>query len=125
MSLNREAFLKPVKVPEQVVDLPEMGGSVRVRGFTAKQRSEHERSFVLKSGKVNQAKQAERRERLIIQTVIDDEGNPLFTEEDIPAIGRQPAVVIERLVDAALEVCGLAPELEDSAKNSEETQTDS
>lgn len=38
-------------------------------------------------------------------------------------IGRLPAVVIEPLFDAALEVCGMGVNVDSAAKNSEETQT--
>jgi hypothetical protein len=122
MTLSKEAFAKQIPLPQKEVFLPELGGTVIIRGFTAKQRSEHENSFIV-NGRPNARRQLQRREKLIAQTACDEQGNLIFDDGDLDMIGRLPAVVIEPLFDAALEVCGMGVNVDSAAKNSEETQT--
>ena len=125
-SLSREAFLRPAKVNVVEVPVPELGGSVYVKGMTAKDRSRFETQFQLSSGKSNTRKLKEIRERLVIACLCDEEGVLLLQDSDVDAVGSQPAAVVERIVDAAQKVCGMSNnDVEDLAKNSEETLADS
>jgi hypothetical protein len=125
-SLSREAFLRPAKVNVVEVPVPELGGSVYVKGMTAKDRSRFETQFQLSSGKSNTRKLKEIRERLVIACLCDEEGVLLLQDSDVDAVGAQPAAVVERIVDAAQKVCGMSNnDVEDLAKNSEETLADS
>ena len=125
-SLSREAFLRPAKVNVVEVPVPELGGSVYVKGMTAKDRSRFETQFQLSSGKSNTRKLKEIRERLVVACLCDEEGVLLLQDSDVDAVGAQPAAVVERIVDAAQKVCGMSNnDVEDLAKNSEETLADS
>jgi hypothetical protein len=125
-SLSREAFLRPAKVNVVEVPVPELGGSVFVKGMTAKDRSRFETQFQLSSGKSNTRKMKEIRERLVIACLCDEEGVLLLQDSDVDAVGSQPAAVIERIVEAAQKVCGMSnDDVEDLAKNSDETPADS
>lgn len=125
-SLSREAFLRPAKVNVVEVPVPELGGSVFVKGMTAKDRSRFETQFQLSSGKSNTRKMKEIRERLVIACLCDEEGVLLLQDSDVDAVGSQPAAVIERIVEAAQKVCGMSnDDVEDLAKNSGETTADS
>lgn len=125
-SLSREAFLRPAKVNVVEVPVPELGGSVFVKGMTAKDRSRFETQFQLSSGKSNTRKLKEIRERLVVACLCDEEGVLLLQDSDVDAVGAQPAAVVERIVDAAQKVCGMSNnDVEDLAKNSEETLADS
>ena len=125
-SLSRDAFLRPAAVEIVEVPVPEMGGSVYVRGMTARDRSRFETQFQLSSGKSSKKRMQEIRERLVVACVCDANGELLLTEADIEAVGKQPAPVIERIVEAAQAVCGMSNrDVEDIAKNSEETLPDS
>lgn len=124
--LSREAFLRPAKVHVVEVPVPELGGSVFVKGMTAKDRSRFETQFQLSSGKSNTRRMKEIRERLVIACLCDEEGVLLLQDSDVDAVGSQPAAVIERIVEAAQKVCGMSnDDVEDLAKNSEETTADS
>jgi hypothetical protein len=125
-SLSREAFLRPAKVNVVEVPVPELGGSVYVKGMTAKDRSRFETQFQLSSGKSNTRKLKEIRERLVVACLCDEEGVLLLQDSDVDAVGAQPAAVVERIVDAAQKVCGMSNnDVEGLAKNSEETLADS
>ncbi len=99
--------------------MPEFGEDVDaiVEGFTALERSNWEAM----NAQGNPTKRRrEMRQRLIVQTVKDENGVPLFTPKDYDAIAKLPAPLVERLVDAALRVCGMSdeePDLVDQAGN--------
>mgnify|MGYP006883108143 CR=1 FL=1 len=118
MSLNREAFLRPAEVPVELVEIPELGGSIKVRGMTARQRSEFEKQFQTASGKQSKTRIAEVRERLVVACCVNDDGSLMFSEEDISAIGNQAAGVVERIVNVAQRLCGMSnTDVEELAKN--------
>ena len=106
------------------VALPELGEGVVVPVWpmTALEWTQFQLEQQGKDGKPN-AKAKQVRQRLVIRCCRDDDGQPLFTADDIDSIGALHAGIVERLVDAALEVSGLkAPDLEAAAKNSDATQ---
>ena len=119
--LNREAFLKPATVQQDTVHIPELGGDVIVRGMTARTRSQFESHFSTAAGKPIPSRHREMRERLVIACCIDEDGNALFTAEDVETLGNLPATIIEPLVDAAQRVCGMT-KVADLAKNSDGDQ---
>jgi hypothetical protein len=125
-SLSRDAFLRPAKVQIERVEVPELDGHVFVKGMTAKDRSRFESQFQLSSGKSSKRKLKEIRERLVVACLCDEAGTLLLTEEDIAAVGDQPASVVERIVNSAQKVCGMTDDdVESMAGNSDETQGDS
>ena len=110
MTLSREALLTPAAVPVEEVPIAALGGSVKVRGMTARQRSEFEKSFQTSSGKPNKRKQGQMRERMCVACCVDDDGQALFTEDDIDALGRQRADIVEPIVNVAMRLCGMTQE---------------
>ena len=125
--ISREAMLKPAPVPEKIVDLPEMGdgAQIRVVGMTVRERNEFEAQFADNSGKRIKARTLQVRERMVVAACKNADGTPMFTIADVPAIGKQPARVIERIIDAANELSGNAVDaVEQFEKNSEETVAD-
>ncbi len=126
MGLSREQLLKPAAVPVEVVTVPEFDGTVSIKGMTARQRSKFEEQFTTAAGNPNRKRRAQMRERLIVACCVDDDGQPLFTEEDVPAIGDMPAVVIEPLVDACQRVVGFtSADVESLTGKSDDTEADS
>lgn len=122
--IDRQQFLQPKPRKRIDVPLPEFGNGsvVPVWGMTAKEWTAFQAEQQGKDGKPN-AKAKIVRERLAIACCKDDDGKPLFTSDDIQAIGDVAAGVIERIVNAALEVSGITEsDVESLAKNSEETQ---
>ena len=123
MSL-RDAFFGMGQVPVKQVETE--GGTIYVRGMTAKERSEYDAQFRLASGKTNRKKQLQARSLMLVQHCEDENGNKLFTDDDIPALEQMPVSVVEPLVDAACVVSGMtSEEVDKSAKNSEEADNDS
>ena len=118
--VTREALLGLRQRPEESVPVPELGDgmSVRVVGFTARERAQFETSLQGPKGKPSRSKIQQIRERLIVATCRDDEGNPLFTSDDIDALSQVSVTIVARLADAAQRVCGMGDsDVEDLAGN--------
>ena len=52
------------------------------------------------------------REKLVALTVVDSQGNPEFTEDDVAMLSKQSSAVIVRLFDAARRLSGMQTEAE-------------
>ena len=126
MSLTREQILKPVEIPKQEIYIPEIGGTVWVKGMSAADRSRFEKEFQTSSGQSSKRKLSQIRERLVIACVCNEEGGPILTVKDVEALGKQSIQIIERIVNVAQKLCGMSSEdVEQLAGNSEETAEDS
>lgn len=120
MSLDKTAFLKPVPVDLVEFEIPELGGSVFIRGMTVVERSKFERQFRTRKGDTNERKMNEIRQRMLIACVCNSDGQQLLNEADVEAIGKQRADIVERLVNAAQIACGMSTDdMADLVKNSE------
>lgn len=119
--LNREEILKANDLPTKIVPVPEWGknAAVRIRGLTAKERDEFELtaikedfSGVTKAGMINF------RAKLVALTVVDENGNNLFTLEDAEQLGKKSAQVLDRLFNEARTLSGFTKEdIEELTKN--------
>lgn len=111
---TKAAFLKPrprrtelVTMPADYPDPEIAGAQFRVRTMTAGERSLFDEQFT-KKGKTDRARQREVRERLIVATVIDADGELIFSEEDLPQLRQVDAALVERLVEAAMRLNGIS-----------------
>ena len=105
--LSRDAFLSATALPSEVVDLPELGGSVTVRGLSAAGRDEFEKSMWVKKGKTREVNMSNIRARLVALCVVGDAGGRMFSDEDVDAIGQVRADVVDRLFAVAQRLSGL------------------
>lgn len=121
--LTKDEFLKAATVPQEEVCFPELGGKkVLVRGMTARERTEFENSFRTKKGTPIESRKQEIRERLVVACCRDAHGKPLFTTDDVQALGRVRVDLVERVVNVAQRLCGMTDaDVEEMAKNSEPT----
>lgn len=120
------AQLKAANKPQpKDLPVPELGEGVviPVWPMTALEWTQFQLEQQGKDGKPN-AKAKQVRQRLVIRCCRADDGQPLFTADDIESIGNMHAGIVERIVDAALEVSGLkgTGDLEATTKNSDATQ---
>jgi hypothetical protein len=118
MALTREALLGATTVPTQRVPVPELGGDVLVRGMTARQRSDFEKKFVTEHRGRQKRNLDAFREQLLIACCVE----PTFTDEDLPALSKVRADVIERIADVAAKLSGITEQDADElGKPSEQT----
>jgi len=108
--LGRDAILDADDRVYDVVDCPEWGGKVRVRGLTGTQRDAYEASLMQSNGNDKKLNLANARAKMCVLAIVDGNGNPIFTSDDVRQLGRKSALPIERIFDAARRLSGMTQE---------------
>ena len=106
--LTREAILDADDRDYDEVDCPEWGGSVRLRSITGAQRDAYEQSIIAGNGADRKVNLRHARAKLIVLCAIDETGRPLFSSDDLSALGRKNAAPIDRLFDACRKLAGMS-----------------
>jgi len=115
--LNREDILKADDLPFEDVEVPEWGGIVRVRALMASERDRGEAMTYLDS-KGNVTTPQDIRAKLVAFCCVDDEGNRLFSEDDISALAKKSARAMNRLWAVASRLSAvLSSDVDALAKN--------
>ena len=113
--LTKADILKAVDNRTKKVDCPEWGGSVLVSTMSGFARDQFEGSIVGKGGGTNTTNI---RAKLAVATVVDEQGNLIFNEKDIAALGKKSAVALDRIFSASQELNKITDDdVEDMAKN--------
>ncbi len=116
--LTKEQILGVKDLIIREVEMPEWGGSVYVRGLTGSERDAFEASVIEQRGKTNRVNMINVRAKLLVLTICDKDGNPVFTAADIDALGKKSAQALQKLFDVASELSGLSEkDAEELAKN--------
>lgn len=119
--ISRDALLGAAVRRFAVVEIEGLG-NVRIRSMTELERSRLEASIRDKKGNLSSSRMVDLKCRMIVDSVVDENGNPLFTNRDIDQIRQQDSKVTNALVDAIQKHCGWSDEdLEDLEKNSDAT----
>lgn len=109
--LSREAILGSDDSNTEVVEIPQWGGSVRVRSLTGRERDRLEASMIGKNGKADaKSGLTNFRARLVAASVVDDNGAPMFTEADLDALADRSAAALDAIAQAAMRLSGLSSE---------------
>lgn len=112
--LRRDAILAAARLERETVHVPEWGGDVLVQELTAAARDDFERALVGADGRLGPNIRA----RLVALSVVDEDGNRLFSDADVAELAKQPAKAMDRVFSVAQRLSGLRPEdLEEAAKN--------
>lgn len=123
--LTREQILQAQDLPTEDVDVKEWGGTVRVRALTGMERDSFEQSIVEQKGKGTRMNIRNIRAKLVALTVVDEEGNRVFSDTDVQALGKKSAAALDRVFEVAQRLSGLKPEdVDELAKNSESDQSE-
>ena len=92
------------------VDCPEWGGKVRIRGLSGTQRDAYEAGLMQSNGSDRKLNLANARAKMCVLAIVDASGRPIFTADDVRALGRKSALPIERIFDAARRLSGMTQE---------------
>jgi hypothetical protein len=113
--LTKAQILAADDLPTREVDVPEWGGSIRIRMFTAAQRLalESEYKHAVDAGMIAPSNW---REMHLVMAAVDEKGEPLFTDGDAAALGRKSGRAMAR-VFAEINAFNLGEGLEQTAKN--------
>ena len=107
--LTKEQILAAPDLKVVDVDVPEWGGIVRVSQITAAARCTLTTLIRDKDGKVLPTAELNRMVTigLCALAIVDDQGNQLFTEKDIEALGKKSAPALDRVFNIADDLNGV------------------
>jgi hypothetical protein len=105
--LTKDAILGMDDLPLKAVDIPEWGGTVYVRAIRGEERLEFER---LITGDINLP-------ALAALYAVDEHGERMFSDDDIPALAKKNASALMRIFTAAMLLNGLGAEGAEAAGN--------
>lgn len=105
--LNRDDILGADDLKTKDVEVPEWGGSVRVRQMTGNERDELEAS-IQAGGEKPDLKGF--RARLVAASAIDEAGQLMFTKADVEKLGEKSAAALDRVADAASSLSAMSAE---------------
>lgn len=106
--LSRDLIFGASDIRTEVVDVPEWGGSVMVRGMTGAERDSFERSMVEIKGTETKMTWTNMRAKLVCRTAVDGSGKRIFKDEDATMLGTKSAAAINRVFKVAQRLSGLA-----------------
>lgn len=116
--LTKEQILAADDLKRERVEVPEWGGHLFVGTITGAARDEFE-TVIFEPNKSPRERLRNIRARLVALTAVDEEGNLLFSQEDVEALGKKSAGVLDRVFSVAQRLNGLSKEdAENLAKNS-------
>ncbi len=100
--LNKDDILSKVDLDIKKVKVKEWGGTVGVRGLTARERDQFEASIGSAANLDNL------RARLVVLCLVNDEGQRLFEDADAILLGEKNAQVVNKLFDIARNMSGMS-----------------
>jgi hypothetical protein len=114
MALSKSAILAAEDKKMIDHEVPEWGGSVKLRVMTGTERDRFESEFVGGNKSVEMV-----RAKLVAKCLCDDDGKRLFTEQEIPELGEKSAAVLDRLFAECMKLNRFSKsDVDDLAKNS-------
>ena len=99
--LSRDAILSAEDLEKELVHVPSWGGHVYVRALTGAERDAFEASMVDQRGRDRKMNLKNLRARLCALTICDEEGNRLFSDSDVEALGKKSAAALTRVFAVA------------------------
>jgi len=130
--LTKDQILAADDIPFRDVSVPEWPdangepGMVRVAGLDAKEASSFSSKLVSVDGKGNfkELHLDYFMPELLQRTLVDENFKPLFSKQDIEALGKKSAAVMKRLSDIAQELSGLSDTAKKEAEKKSEIPSD-
>lgn len=117
--LTRDAILAAATLKTEEVDVPEWAGVVLVRELRGRDRDEWEASLAVQRGKQMVPDVANMRAKLVARSVVGADGEPVFTQQDVNALGELSAAALDRVFEVASRLSGLSEaDLEAASGNS-------
>ncbi len=108
--LTAQEILTTEDIVEELVEVPEWKGTVRVRGLTGRERDAYEASLLDQRGRSTKANLQNARSKLVVLSVRNADGSRMFTEAQIPELSAKSASALNRVWKKALELAGMGDE---------------
>lgn len=104
MVLTKDQILGAVDFNFVEIEVPEWGGTVRIRGLSAAERDQFEARLGVSNDLTNM------RARLVVSCLVDDDGNRIFKDSEARELGNKNAAVMTRLFDEVRNLSGMSDE---------------
>ena len=117
--LSRDAILQREDIKTEDVDVPEWGGTVRVRGMSGVERDKFEAGLIEQpeaNGKrrrkqaATQTNMANVRAKMCAWCIVDEHGARLFSDADVAELGAKSASALDRIYTVASDLSGYTDE---------------
>jgi hypothetical protein len=113
--LTRDQILAS-ELPDELVDVPEWGGKVRVRGLSAEDMEKNDRSLMEQGQDGTYRPKSElplnMNTAFVVRCVVNDDGTPMFSEEDVEVLAKKSGAAIQRVWKVARRLSGRGDEEE-------------
>lgn len=106
--LSRDQILAADDLKTEDVEVPEWGGSVRIKMLTGTERDKFEASTVEVRGGKPQQNLANLRARLVSLCIVNEDGERVFSKGDVAALGMKSASALERVFQACSKLNGIS-----------------
>jgi hypothetical protein len=109
------------------VPVPEWGGTVRLVGMSGSERNAYQSSLVVlgPNGSVQRMNMTDQLAKLVAKCLVGEDGQRLFSDNEVKALGAKNGAVLERLGQVAQRLSGLRKEDVEAAEGkSEPTPSD-
>lgn len=116
--LTKEQIVNKNDLPTQVVEVPEWGGEVEIRCFTAEQRDRLESALLNENKDGKTPDITNHRVRVVSEAIIDENGNQVFSADDVVALSKKSFVAINKVYKAAIKLSKMRKQdIEEDEKN--------
>jgi hypothetical protein len=117
--LKRDAILAAQDLAYEDVEVPQWGGTVRIRALTAYERDSFERENIDNSGDNRDLNTANMRARLVARCMVDETGARVFGDGEALELGKKHGAIVDKLFWIARRLSAFTDaELEALVKNS-------
>lgn len=124
--LGKEDILGANDMRFEDVEVPEWGGSVRVRSLMGVERDDMDASNLIKKNGKHEVSLHHMRAKLCARSIVNEAGIRVFSDEDIEVLGMKSAAALNRVYEVAARLAGLTDaSVQEIAKNSVGGQSDS
>lgn len=116
--LNKEQILSAPDLKTKDVDVPEWGGTVRVTQITAADRCVLQMLSLDEKGRPKAPTEINKMMTigLCALAIVDENGNRIFSEQDIEALGKKSPAAMDRVFEVADDLNGISAEIAESLK---------
>ncbi len=113
--LSKDAILSADDIQTEIVEVPEWGGSVKVRTLSALEKGRWEQSGIVDDKvTVDFMKTG-----LVARSIVDDKGRRLFSDAEIGKLAAKSGAAIERVYEVAARLSQVGEhDVRDAVKNS-------
>jgi len=123
-ALTREQILAARDLQIESLHVPEWGGTVYIKNLSGKDRDRFEASRIrMRDNKVEMVHD-NTRARLLSMTLCTEQGELLFSADDVEVLGQKNATALDKCFEVAMRLSALRPQdAEQKLKNSEAALT--